>query len=307
MAAGGRLAFSSVEFSSDIWALPLDADRGKPLGPPARITHDVAADSFPTVSDDGQRLVFVSDRGSNLDVWMMKLDSGRAYPLTATPQEETRSLISPDGSRVLFIRNDGGRFPIYTVPSGGGTEEKLCDQCGTPLAWSGDGRRLLLWSGDPVRESTLDLATRKRQDVVSHPKHNIYSGKLSPDDRWIAFSLDDAPGSSPVFIAPVHDGKPTPESEWRTIDNTRGLCRFLWSPDGDLLYYLSKRDGFGCLWAQRLDRKTKQPIRQPFPVHHVHNVRYALNPVGFGTALTKDKLYFSLEERTSNIWLAEPQ
>ena len=33
-----------------------------------------------------------------------------------------------------------------------------------------------------------------------------------------------------------------------------------WSPDGNLLYFLSSRDGFLCLWAQWLDPSTKHPL-----------------------------------------------
>ena len=43
-----------------------------------------------------------------------------------------------------------------------------------------------------------------------------------------------------------------------------------WSPDGRLVYLLLDRDGFRCLWAQRLDAATKQPLGTPFAVQHWH-------------------------------------
>jgi Tol biopolymer transport system component len=310
IAAGGRIAFSTLELTSDLWGLPLDANRGKTLGEPRRITHDLAANRFPTVSADGRKLAFTSNRGGHMDVWIRELGAGRQYALTpSTPDRDRaqRAHLSPDGSRVAYSRPDGGKVPIYLVASGGGPEEKVCEDCGAALDWSADGRRLLYWYGNPIREAIFDLAARKRQDVVTHRKYHVYSGKMSPDDRWIAFSIADAPGSSPSFIAPVRDGGPAPESEWIPIANSRWLCRFLWSPDGGLLYYLSRSDGFDCIWAQRLDRVTKRPLGQPFAVHHIHDVRYGLIAGQFGAALTNDTLYFSLEERTGNLWLAEPQ
>ena len=310
VAAGGRVAFSTLERSSDLWALPLDANHGKTLGQPQRITHDLAADGFPTVSADGRKLAFTSNRGGHMDVWIRELGASRQYPLTPSTADKDRAQrahLSPDGSRVAYSRPEGGKVPIYLVASGGGPEEKVCEDCGIVLAWSSDGRRLLYWYGNPNREAIFELATGKRQDVVTHRKYHVYSGKMSPDDRWIAFSMADAPGSSPSFIAPVRDGGKAPESEWIPIDNTRWLCRFLWSPDGGLLYYLSRRDGFDCIWAQRLNKDTKRPLGRPFAVHHIHDVRYGLIAGQFGAALTNETLYFSVEERTGNVWLAEPQ
>jgi Tol biopolymer transport system component len=44
-----------------------------------------------------------------------------------------------------------------------------------------------------------------------------------------------------------------------------------WSVDGNLIYVLSDRDGLRCIWARKLDPKTKQPIGSIYPVLHLHN------------------------------------
>ena len=41
------------------------------------------------------------------------------------------------------------------------------------------------------------------------------------------------------------------------------LCP-IWSPDGNLLYFLSERDGFRCIWGQKLDPASKRPLGAPF-------------------------------------------
>jgi hypothetical protein len=48
-------------------------------------------------------------------------------------------------------------------------------------------------------------------------------------------------------------------SQTRLTNNAASDTWPAWSPDSNLLYYLSKRDGFLCLWAQRLDPATKRP------------------------------------------------
>jgi hypothetical protein len=75
-----------------------------------------------------------------------------------------------------------------------------------------------------------------------------------------------------------------------------------WSPDGNLLYFFSDRDGFRCLWAQSLDRLTKRPAGVPLAVYHFHRSRQS--PRGFGpqNAVARDKVVLSLLETTGNIW-----
>ena len=41
-------------------------------------------------------------------------------------------------------------------------------------------------------------------------------------------------------------------------------------PDGNTMYFTSNRDGFMCMWAMRLDPKTKRPLGAPFPIQHFH-------------------------------------
>ena len=39
-AADGKIAFASIQFSSDLWMLPVDANQGKVTGPMQRLTED---------------------------------------------------------------------------------------------------------------------------------------------------------------------------------------------------------------------------------------------------------------------------
>ena len=83
-----------------------------------------------------------------------------------------------------------------------------------------------------------------------------------------------------------------------------------WSPDGGLLYLLSERDGFSCVWAQRLEPATKKLKGEPFAVLHFHEARRSLHgqpQVGFGPAISRDRLTFALPESSGNIWLAEKE
>ena len=72
-----------------------------------------------------------------------------------------------------------------------------------------------------------------------------------------------------------------------------------------IVYFLSKRDGFECIWAQHLDRITKRPAGPPFDVAHFHSARHKVQEAGFGPGVSRDLLVFTLQNSTGNIWSAK--
>jgi hypothetical protein len=77
------------------------------------------------------------------------------------------------------------------------------------------------------------------------------------------------------------------------------------APSGKLLYYISERDGFACIWARRLNPRTKMPMGEPFAVHHQHSGCFFLNtPTGFGgVRVTHDRLFWIVAEGTGDVFL----
>ena len=82
------------------------------------------------------------------------------------------------------------------------------------------------------------------------------------------------------------------------------------SPNGNLLYFLSDRDGYRCIWMQRLDPASKRPVGEAINVYHFHEPwltstnRYA--PTWVGLALARDRIVVALDEISGNIWMMEP-
>ena len=93
-----------MNLSSDIWSASFDDLRSVFTGEPERLTHDRSHKAFLTCSAGGSKLVFISDRTGNNDVWLMDVKARRQSPLTVTPENEWRSFISPDGSKVVYSR-----------------------------------------------------------------------------------------------------------------------------------------------------------------------------------------------------------
>ena len=318
---GGQIVFASVSTALNIWSLSVAANTGTVSGAPQQVTS-AAFDARTSVSADGKKLVFLSTRLGNLDVWMKDLESGREAAVTATAAREEEAEVSPDGTRVSYTVFDGDRGVVYQMASVGGVPEKICDDCGRPWDWSPDGSKLLYLivegrRGPNVALGLFDIATRKQTDYIVSPTYSIARVRFSPDARWISFSAvtrqptaTDVAGTH-VVVAPFRPGAPPREEEWISITPHRAFTqdKSRWSPDGNLLYYVSDVDGFRCIWAQRLDPVTKRPVGDPLEVHHSHSARRSLMnvriPLFFELSLTADRLFFNMSETTGNIWMAE--
>ena len=196
-------------------------------------------------------------------------------------------------------------------PSMNGVAEKICGDCGQGWvsleAWSRDGTRLLYENGSPSVVFEFDLRSGKKRPVLQRAPNDLWQARFSPDDRWIAV-LEPfySEGSSRLWIVPFHDGSPPSADDWIPLTGGQSWDdKPRWSPDGNLMYFTSLRDGFLCLWAQRLKPDTKHPIGPPFPVQHFHNSRLSLTNTGFAileVALARDKVLINLGELAGNIW-----
>jgi hypothetical protein len=153
----------------------------------------------------------------------------------------------------------------------------------------------------------FNVNTRQQTTLLSHPNYNFEGAELSPDRKWVAFTV--RRHSRPLLIAPVRNGQAAGEPEWLTIAAYAGTnSRPWWSSDGNLLFFISGRDGTLCIWAQRLDPATKRPMGEALSILHLHEARRTIaegNTASFGPAVSRDAIVFGLLERTGDIWIGE--
>lgn len=60
-----------------------------------RLTNNEASDSDPTVSPDGSRIAFISDRDGNREVYVMNADGSEQTRLTTSDADEWTPIWSP--------------------------------------------------------------------------------------------------------------------------------------------------------------------------------------------------------------------
>ena len=301
-----QLVFANLNQVVNVWSIPLDANRGRRAGPMQRVTASTTLQWWPSASDDGRLLVFGGQQAQISGVWLHNLETMRETLLA--PGRLAKPVITADGSRVAYQSEDPRA--IYAVASSGGATEKLCVDCGQPWMalehWSADKTQLLYETGNPSAIFVLDLRSGTKRVVVQQASYDLWQARFSPDDRWISFLASDAEGRTRLWIVPFAQDSPTEEQAWIAVtDGQQWDDKPRWSPDGHLIYFTSMRDGFHCLWAQRLRKENRQPIGPSFPVEHLHSPRLSVNNAGLvmlDMAVTRDKLLINLGELSGNIW-----
>ena len=306
-----RMEYSVITAADrGIWMLPMDVAQGKPLGPARRLMESLRSDSGPSPSANGARLAFAA--GNPPDIWLLDMATGHQTRITATATAEDHPVLSRTGSNLAYRAVEDGKNAIYVASPGRGMARRMCENCGYPYAWA-DGETKLLYDHTPDRREIriLDIATGQSATLLKHSLP-IFSPHLSPDEKWITFIT--APGGRRrlIYVAPMRWTSGIPQSEWIVAVDGNDLDRQpVWSGKGDGLYFLSQRDGYQCIWEQKLDRVSRKPDGQAFAIQHMHDARYNTmafsDPSEIGLSASETALFFSMMEWRANIWLAEFQ
>jgi len=303
----GKLVFASIEANPDVFSLGLDVNRGKIRDSSTRLTTAAGEDIARSVSSDGKRLAFNSDRTGTVQVWVKDLVSGKERQLTSG-SEKARGLVSPDGQTVAWRESSVTDQHIYLTPFDGGLGKEICSDCGVPSAWSPDGR-FLVYQATSLRHSAvslLEVATGKRSDYLKSATEQYSHGSISRDGKWIVFASQRSFRDFTLYVAPFAVDRVPPRSEWVQIAHSPEVDPAAqWSPDGNLLYFSSERDGYNCLWALHLDRATKHPQGALFAVQHFHLPSQVLVAPAYWAAPTlgPDNIFVSLKLRSGGIWM----
>jgi eukaryotic-like serine/threonine-protein kinase len=342
----GKLAYDLSASSVSIYQISID-DRGQKLGPTLQLPlTEGAVYSSPSVSRDGRWMaydasipgkantVLLRDLSTGSDHLLDDKGRGAAFypknhqilPGRQTTESQDTS-ISPDGSTVVFQRDSKeDRFPerpespmtnSFMVAAAGGEPKQICERC-APRGFSSDGSLLLLQKydlADPNRDRivAVDLRTKTERDFMSDPKLPLFHAFFSWDDRWVVFkklqSLDLLRSPAQILIAPVRQGTAGGEAEWIAVTDGRySDDKPQFSADGNTLYFTSTRDGYLCIWAQRLDPMSKHPLGPPFAYEHFHNAQgraAAYDQRRSDLSVARDKILINLPDEHSDIWMTQ--
>jgi Tol biopolymer transport system component/tRNA A-37 threonylcarbamoyl transferase component Bud32 len=312
-ADGTKVVFGNASsFNTNLWAMNIDAATGTVTGEPRRVTGGLVDRTAPYPSPDGKRLAYKATSGRMQEIRVLELGTGQETRIAETA-DATPPVISDDGKQIAYgIREQDG-VSIYSVAATGGVPRRLCKGCGRPVAWLARGTRILY---DQAAKSTeigiLDVGSGNSNPILRAQGSRIYTPRLSPDGRILCFTRITNAAMRRTYAVRFSDDHVIPEDQWRTVTAGPEVDERqpVWSPNGRLLYFLSEKDGFRCVWAVRFDPASlKAEGGDSFPVHHLHQFRHSLlefsDVADIGLSVSGTTMYLSVREIQSNIWLAE--
>jgi len=239
-----RFAFSAwgLDHNDEIYLYDGDAE-------PRRLTDDPASDTQPSLSPDGHRVVFVSDRDGNAELYLLDVTRpARVARLTRSLSNERTPTWSPDGERIAFTSDRDGDFDVWTMRSDGtgliDVTDANADADGNP-AWSPDGGTI---AASDVGDQTWDIRAWPSRGGRAVNLTKGFDGYAwapiwSSDGRRIAFS--GSTGARADAYAMDADGA----AVRRLTDNRSNEWSEGWFDEDRYIWFVSDRPGDGFVWA----------------------------------------------------------
>jgi Tol biopolymer transport system component len=186
------------------------------------------------------RIVFVSDRDGNHEIYVMNADGSEQRNLTMNSASDEHPCWSPDGSRIAFTSDRDGDFEIYTMNADGSGVNHLtrhaADDWGP--SWSPDGTSIafMSWRDGNNEIYVIEVTDRKLRRLTSNPAEDRWPS-WSPDGSRIVF-MSDREDSWDIYVM-NSDGSGQTNLTRSTADDVYPS----WSPDGRWIAFASSRTG----------------------------------------------------------------
>ena len=149
------------------------------------------------------KILFMSTRDGNREVYMMNPDGSEQVNLTQHPAIDQHAVWSPTGEQILFVSDRGGVRDLYLMDADGTNVRRVFKKkiraWRKNATWSPDGKQFAYIYEDLNRlEFGMYLGTFGEEDV--EPLPNGRSPAWSPDGTEIAYTVSHALGSRLIFL-----------------------------------------------------------------------------------------------------------
>lgn len=235
-----------------------------------QLTADPANDIMPSLSPDGKKIAFASDRAGSWKIYVMSAQGGQAVQLSNEGAHDLHPSFSPDGKRIVFCRlgQMSGRWELWVLDVmqssaaefiGYGMFPQWC-----PVASTGENgtdkilfqrgrergdRAFGLWTVDYKSGSVSNMT-----EVVSSKGFAAINPTWAPDGKFLAYSSVPAAGTAQagskadLWIAAV-DGSARVNLSAGRFSNVMPS----WAGDGRV-YFVSNRGGLDNIWSIATDK-----------------------------------------------------
>ena len=218
-------------------------------------------DFFPTVTSDGEAVIFCSNRTSeNPILWRIRVNgAGGIERITNTQAEDFGPCVSPEGRVIAYSSNlpRADESQVWTIPSTGGLSTQLREGYNPQI--SPDGKSILFIRSDrraerdmqrPVRQiwrMNFDGSgeTRLTQDL----RYDFIDARWSPDGKHIVFASNEGGDKQnrnnyDIWIMSADGKSPTQLTTNGSRDDSPCFDR-----SGRRIYFRSNRGGHWNIWS----------------------------------------------------------
>jgi Tol biopolymer transport system component len=203
---------------------------------------------FPALSPDGKRAAVGrrDPQTAKLALWLIDFTRGTSTRFTFGSFNADYPIWSPDGNRVIFTSNVGGRWDVFQkAATGAAGEEPLMtsNENKIPGSLSRDGRFLLYSADDPKTKRdlwVLPLEGDKKPFAFLQTEFDEDDGQFSPDGHWVAYASDES-GRYEIYVRKFspNSAVAAPETAGKWQVSYGGGREPRWSTDGKELYYVT--------------------------------------------------------------------
>jgi serine/threonine protein kinase len=203
------------------------------------LTRGSSVDRQPVYSPDGKRILFTSDRESDVDVWQLTRDSGELRSLTNQAGVDEAPALTRDDTVLFWNSARGGHPEIWAATRDGGQPRRVSDDgvdAENPTV-TPDGRWLTYASFHPEKRGIWKVRT-DGSGAAQLVTGNVMLPEISPDGTRVAFVRQGDPAR--IEVVGLADGAPSGFSillPWVLEVYLPG--RLKWSPEGRRIYFLA--------------------------------------------------------------------
>ena len=237
---GQQLALTEAEHSMNLTRLPLTADGSAPAGAEEVLSAGQVIDHMPSVSPEGRRIAYISNRLGRDKLWILHADSKRMEALQFSDNDlgVTGPHWFPDGQRLITQRLfPNGQSSLWWIAADASFAEELTAPMsvlsiteGWPIAPNGRKTLYAASSNGNYQLFRLDLSTRDVKQLTFSPDDK-FSAIWSPDGRWLVYTSN-AGGSVQLWRIPADGGQAEPLT--KGDDRVRHM---FYSPNERWLYF----------------------------------------------------------------------